>query len=370
MRFVRSFRFWIGSLFKRSQMEADLNDELRDHLEHQAEQYLASGMPPERARLAALHEMGGLEPMKETCRDLRGVNSLENIVRDIRYAVRTLRSSPVFTAVAILSLALGIGANSAIFSLIDTLLLRPLPVAHPEALRNLILKLPEFPAIRLSYPMFQALEARNEVFASLASWSDGRFQTISGGEAVHVDGELASGAYFATLGASPEKGRVFTEADDHPSGGKDGPVAVIGDAFWRRQYGGSPSALGSGLVLDGIRFTVIGIMPPSFFGAEVGTHPDVWVPISFADRLGPPGCLNNRNCWSLNLIGRMKAGVTGQQANAELATISGDVLRETMPPGWKPAGKKPDRAYIFRAIRANRAGHFSAINSPIRYSSS
>jgi len=339
-------------------MEADLDDELRDRLENQAKQYVANGMSPDRARLTALHEMGGLEQMKETCRDLRGVNWLENVVRDIHYALRMLRRSPMFTAVAILSLALGIGANSAIFSLIDTLLLRPLPVAHPEALRNLILTLPEFPAFRLSYPMFQALEARNEVFASLASWSDGRFQTLSGGEAVHVDGELASGTYFATIGASPEKGRVFTEADDHPSGGKDGPVAVISDAFWGRQYGGSPSAVGSDLVLDHIRFTVIGIMPPSFFGAEVGTHPDVWIPISFADRLGLPGCLNNRHCWWLNVIGRMKPGVRGQQANAELARISGDVLRETMPPGWEATGERQDRTYIFSSNSGEQGWSF------------
>ena len=358
MRFIRSFRLWIGSLFNRSQMEADLNDELRDYLEHQAEQYVANGMSPERARVAALHELGGLEQMKETCRDLRGVNWLENVVRDIHYALRMLRRSPVFAAVAILSLALGIGANSAIFSLIDTLLLRPLPVHRPDQLRNIFLRLPERPQPILSYAMFRSLAAHGQQFTSLFAWTTQRFQMVSGNQMIHVEGELASGSYFPTLGVPPERGRIFTEADDHPSGGKDGPVAVISDRLWNRRYQRSPSAIGSNIVLDQVRFTVVGIMPPNFFGAELGTHPDVWIPVSFADKVYIPGCLSSPGCWALVLMGRMKPSVTAVQANAQLAAISSEVLRETTPPSWSAALKTRYRSYTFTSDSGEQGWSF------------
>jgi predicted permease len=346
------------SLFKRSQVEADLNDELRDYLEHQAERHIAEGMPPERARLAALHEMGGLEQMKEICRDSRGVNWLENIARDIHYALRMLRRSPVFTAVAILSLALGIGANCAIFSLVDTLLLRPLPVSRPDQLRNIFLRLPERPQPILSYAMFRSLAAHSQEFTSLFAWTTQRFQIVSNDQMIHVEGQLATGSYFPMLGVPPERGRIFTEADDHPSGGKDGPVAVISDPLWNRRYQRAPSAIGSNIVLDQVRFTVVGIMPPNFFGAELGTHPDIWIPVSFADKVYIPGCLSSPGCWALVLMGRMKPGVTAAHADAQLAAISSEVLRETTPPSWSAAWKKRYRSYTFTSDSGKQGWSF------------
>ena len=179
---------------------------------------------------------------------------------------------------------------------------------------------------------------------------------ISGDQTIHVDGELASG--FSTLGISPAQGRVFTRADDHPAGGKEGPVAVISDRFWNRRYQRSPSAIGSDIVLDKIRFTVIGVMPPDFFGAEIGTHPDVWIPISFANKVDSSGCIANRACWWLIVMGRMKPGITGEQANAELRTISGDVLRETTPTGWNAAWQKRYRAYTFSSNSGEQGWSF------------
>jgi predicted permease len=346
-RSLLAFSRRIQSLCRRGRLEAHLDEELRFHIEQLTESNIATGMNPKEARYRALKAMQGYEQKKEECRDARGVNWLENIARDVRYGVRMLRRSPVFTAVAILSLALGIGANSAIFSVIDTLLLRTLPVSHPEELRNLWLKMPERPQPFLSYPMFQALEARNRVFTSLATWANHRFQMVSGDAVVHIDGQLVSGSYFSTLKIAPVQGRVFTAADDRPSGGKDGPVAVISDRFWNRQYQRSPSVVGGNIVLDRIRFTVVGVMPPNFFGAEVGTHPDVWIPISFAGRVDNSGCIAARNCWWLIVTGRMKPGVTAKQANAQLSAISSDVLQETMPPGWNAAWKKRYLSYIF-----------------------
>lgn len=360
-----SFERWLlalplrfRSLVRQRYLEAELDEELHFHVEHLTESNIAKGMSPQEARYQALRAMEGYEQKKEECRDSRGVNWLENLARDVRYGLRMLGRSPVFTTVAILSLALGIGANSAIFSLFDTLLLRPLPVAHPERLRNLFLNLPERLQPFLSYPMFQALQADNQAFTSLATWSNQRFQMVSGDEVIHVDGELASGSYFSTLDVSPVRGRVFTQADDHPSGGKDGPVAVISDRFWNRHYQRSPSAIGGNIVLDQIRFTVVGVMPPDFFGAEVGTHPDVWIPISFSDRVGLPGCIASRSCWWLIVMGRMKPGITAKLANAELGAISSNVLRETTPPGWNQAWKKRYRAYSFSSNSGEQGWSF------------
>ncbi len=357
-RWPLAFRLRLQSLFRRRRVEAELDEELQSHLECSTESNIAKGMSREEARNQALRAMEGYEQKKEECRDLRGVNWIENIVRDIRYGLRMLRRSPVFTAVAILSLALGIGANSAIFSLIDTLLLRPLPVSHPKELRNLFLRLPERPQPFVSYPMFQALQAHNEAFTSLAAWSNHRFQLASGDEVIHIDGELASGSYFSMLHVPPALGRMFTEADDHPFGGKDGPVAVVSDRFWDRHFQRSPSAVGSGIVLDQIRFTVIGVMPPNFFGAEIGTHPEVWIPISFAGRVGDSGCIASRNCWWLTVMGRMKPGITADQANAHLGTISSEVLKETTPPGFNATMQKRYRSYTFTSNSGEQGWSF------------
>lgn len=346
-RWLLAFLLRLRSLFRRGRVEAELDEELLLHVEHLTESYIANGMNPEEARREALKAMQGYEQKKEECRDLRGVTWLDNVAGDIRYGVRMLRRSPVFTAVAILSLALGIGANSAIFSLIDTLLLKPLPVPRRQELRTIFLRFPERPQPFLSYPVFESLQANNRSFASIASWSNHRFQMASGDEVVHVDGELATGSYFSTLAISPAQGRFFTQADDHPSGGKDGPVAVISDRFWNRQYQRSSSAIGSSIVLDRIRFTVIGVAPRNFFGAEVGTHPDVWIPISHKGEVDKISCLNNRSCWWLVVLGRLKQGVTAEQANAELAAIGANVLEETIPAGWNDAWKRRYRAYTF-----------------------
>jgi predicted permease len=357
-RWLPAFRLRLQSLFRRRRVEAELDEELLFHVEQMTESNIAKGMRPVEARYQALQAMEGYEQKKEECRDARGVNWIENIARDVRYGLRMLRRSPMFTAVAILSLALGIGANSAIFSLVDTLLLRPLPVPHPQELRSLFLRLPEFPGPFLSYPMLQGLQAHNQAFLSLAAWSNRRFQMASGDAVIHVDGELASGSYFSMLNVPPVQGRTFAEADDYPSGGKDGPVAVVSDRFWERHFQRSPAAVGSNIVLNRIRFTVIGIMPPGFFGAEIGTHPEVWIPISFAGRVEDPGCIASRNCFWLTVMGRMKPGVTADQANAHLGAISSEVLRETTPPAFNATMKERYRSYSFSSNSGEQGWSF------------
>ena len=269
----------LRSLFGRQGVEQDLEQEMRFHLDQHMETNIANGMTPEAARYEALRAMNGLELKKEECRDARGLNLLENLGRDINYAVRMLRKSPVFTAVAVLSLALGIGANTAIFSLMDTLLIRPLPVLHPGELRSVSLQVnQQRRQFAVTVPIFEEFRSHNQVFSSVFTWANHQFQMHSGSEMVHIDGAMASGDYFDGLGVHPIIGRTFGRADDQTSGGKEGPVAVISEQFWMEHFQRAPSALGSRLTLDSIRYTVIGVMPASFFGSEVAVRPSVWVP--------------------------------------------------------------------------------------------
>jgi predicted permease len=330
----------LRSLFSRQKVEHELDEELLYHLEELTQANLASGMHPKEARAAALRTMQGLEQHKEECRDVRGVAWLENLGRDLQYAMRMLRKSPTFTAAAILSLALGIGANTAIFSLIDTLLIRPLPVPHAERLRTIQLNTGRGkPQFSITYPLFQSLEDHNRAFASLFAWSGHSFQMRSGADMLHVDGVLASGDYFSTLGVSPIAGRTFTSADDHTTGGEEGPVAVISERFWDHHFQRHSSAIGRSLTLDRVAFTIIGVMPRSFFGADMDAQPDIWVPLTMASRVDDPACINSRSCWFLVTMGRLKDGVTAEQGNAALQVATPSILRESVP-AWGEVNKK------------------------------
>ncbi|MGH9583127.1 MAG: ADOP family duplicated permease, partial [Bryobacteraceae bacterium] len=315
---------------------------LEAYLEIETQDNIARGMSAEEARYAARRKLGNPTLIREEIYLMSGIRFLDSLCRDVRYAVRMLRKTPAFTAVAVLSLALGIGANTAIFSLIDTLLLRPLPVPQPEQLRSVFAQIAGSEPFYLSYSIFEELRSRNQVFSTMFAWDDHRFQMRSGSNIVYAGGVLASGDYFKSLGVSPVIGRTFTAADNYPSGGKDGPVAVISDRFWSRRFQRSKSAIGSALTLDHVRFTVIGVMPSDFFGAEVTARPDIWVPLALTSRVGGPACMNMnaRDCWWLAIMGRLKPGISQQQADAQLKTISPQVFRDTLPTDWVPAAQQ------------------------------
>lgn len=325
----------LRSVFRRKDVEQELEEELRYHLQQQTEANIAKGSTLAEARYEALRALHGVEQRKEECRDTRGVHLIENLARDLRYAARMLRKNPAFTTVAVLSLALGIGANTAIFSLIDTLLLRPLPVPHPEQLRIVALDTHHRgPQFYLTYPIFEALRSQNQVFVHIFAWANHKFQIRSGRDMVHIDGVLASGDYFSTLEVAPLLGRTFTTNDDHSMGGKDGPVAVISEQFWSRQFQRAPSAIGSGITLDRVRFTIVGVMPGAFFGAEVGSRPDVWIPLSLDSAIGGTAgtaCLNSRTCWWLTYMGRIKAAIPERQVEEQLKVISSRLLQDAGP---------------------------------------
>ncbi len=324
----------LRSLFRRRQVEQELDEELRYHLDRQIEEHIAKGMTPEQARYAALRALGGVEQRKEECRDMRRVNLIENLLHDLRYAGRTLRRSPGFTTVAILSLALGIGANTAIFQLLNAVRLRSLPVANPQELAevrvakgNRGLGISRGINSEITNPLWERIRESQEAFSGIFAWGDAEFSVGKGAEARRVDGLWVSGEFFSTLGISPARGRFFTAADDRRGCGPEG--AVISHAFWQGYFGGRDSAIGDKLVIGQKTFTVIGVTPPEFFGLEVGKRFDVALPI--CERAY---ALDRLDYWWLVVMGRLKPGWTMARASESLNVISPGLFEATAPQGY------------------------------------
>jgi putative ABC transport system permease protein len=301
---------------------------LRDHVDRQVEVNIANGMTPEQARTAALRAMGGVEQRKEQMRDQRGISLLENLLRDLRLAARQLRKQPGFTVTAIVSLALGIGANAAIFQLINALSLRTLPVRAPYELVEARF-VGEGRAGRhtgrnrqISLPQYEALLKRQQGFSSLAAFGDTRFNLSRTGEVRYVDGLWVSGNFFDTLGVTPALGRLIAPADDVTGCGAG--VAVISYALWQSQFGGRTDVLGQLLPGPGAGVPIVGVTSPGFFGVEVGRQFGVAMPNCAAGS-------TRRDHWWLAAIGRLKPGWTLEQAQAQLQGVMPDVQQEAMP---------------------------------------
>jgi len=258
-------------------------------------------------------------------------------MQDLRYAARQLRANPGFATVAVLSLALGVGANSAMFQLVDAVRLRTLPVTNPEDLVTI-----DFAkhssrsgnwstrSARLTSVLWDQVRGLKEPFAATIAWSATRFNLAPGGEARYAEGQYVSGDFFRVLGVQPWIGRTFTAADDRPGCGT--PGAVVSYAFWQRELGGDPGALGRQLSLDGHRFPVIGVTPPQFFGVEVGNRFDVAVPLcsDLSKRA------ESRTKWWLSAMGRLKPGWTAQRADKYIKTVSPAIMEAGLPPTYRP----------------------------------
>jgi predicted permease len=344
----------LRSLFRRSQVEQELDEELRYHIEQQVEENIAKGMTPEEARYAALRALGGIEQRKEQCRDMRRVNLIDNTLQDLCYAGRTLRRSPGFTAVAILSLALGIGANGAIFQLLNAVRLRSLPVANPEELAEVRIAggnggvgVQTGVNSELTYALWERIRQRQEAFSGIFAWGSQSFSVGRQAEARKVGGLWVSGDLFPVLGVKPILGRLFTPADDRRGCGPT--VAVISYDFWRNYFGGEESAIGKTLIMWDQPFTVIGVTPPEFFGLEVGKSFDVALPICASG-----GALERLDFFWLVAMGRLKPGWALAQASAHLNTISPGIFEETTPPGYSPSNNDFYRKFRLTALPAGQ----------------
>jgi putative ABC transport system permease protein len=272
---------------------------------------------------------------------------LDALWHDLRYAARQLRRSPGFTLVAVLSLALGIGANTAIFQLVDAVRLRTLPVRAPQELVSI--DLPEKAmrdgwhtsrTSRFTYPLFDEIRKRQQAFSGVLAWSANRFNLASGGEPRYAEGMFVSGSFFQTLGVPPVVGRTITRADDQPVCAS--PGAVISYTFWQREFGGERAVIGRTVTLNDRPFPVIGVTPASFFGVEVGHRYEVALPLCADTLLNPPERqkLANRTFWWLSIMGRLKPGWTVKRAGANLETISPAIMQATLPPSYRPDASK------------------------------
>ena len=322
-------------LFEHRTVETELDEELRFHLERQVEKYVQSGLSKEEAQRQARVEFGGVELAKEECRDARGVHFVETLLQDLRYGIRTLRKSPGFVVVAVLTLALGIGSNAAVFSLIDALLLRSLDV--PAALE--LVRIPFGPPGidgDLSSPMFDRLRERQSVFTDIFAWLNSPMVLSEKGVSRPITGAYATGSAFPTLQLKPRLGRLLTWQDDEPSALSNGVAAVISEDFWLEHFGGDPGVLGQSITVDGGTATIVGVMPRSFNGITVDYSPQVVLPFAFDVALhGKSSCRFRTDCTWFPTMARLKPRVSFEQAKASLAAIAGDVLKESLTPGYE-----------------------------------
>jgi predicted permease len=325
----------IAAIFRGRAIDEDLDEELRAHIAIAMEEKMRHGHSREKARTAALREFGGVTQAKENYRVQSGVPLLEQAARDIRFAFRQLRKSPGFALTAILTLALGLGANTAVFSLLNGLLLRPLPVPRAEQLTVLHYARRDDPDPNYSFsePMFRALEKRHDVFSDVAAFTVRNMQVRSASGNVMIRGALVSGQFFSAMEVRPLLGRTLTPQDDRNGGGSAGFAAVISEGFWQSWFNRAPDAIGKRITVANWPFTVVGVMPKSFIGADPLQRPEIYVPIWAEPIVDAPynSIEGGRHAWWLRVIGRRRAEVTPRQAGAALAAISNPILEETAP---------------------------------------
>ena len=326
---------------RRDRMERDLVRELRYHVDRRVDDLKASGLGDAEARRRASIECGGLAQVQEDVRDVWVVRWLRDFAYDLRFSARSLRRSPSFTAAAVLSLALGIGATTAIYSLLDQLVLRALPVHEPE---HLVLvewngdpvTVNAFGSLNLmSYPLCRDLHAQHQFFEGVLCRAATTVNLATGGEHRPAAAEVVSGTYFSVLGVSPALGRLLTEDDDQAPGAS--PVAVVSYDFWRVQLGSAPDAVGRRVLINQHPMTIVGVAPPGFKGIDVGEVPSLWIPAAMSAQAIPgfDGMLNRRVRW-MQVLGRLRPDVTLAQARAGLqpwfkATLEEETRRAEFP---------------------------------------
>lgn len=319
----------LRSIFQRKQVEQELDEELQFHLQRRIELEIAAGKTPEQARYTALRAMEGIEQRKEECRDISRMNLLDDLQRNLRYAARTLKRSPGFTVVTIMTLALGIGANTAIFSLVETVMLKLLPVKAPEQLYFVGHRTQRM-SMTWNYPDYRAMREQNTVFTGLAGYSlnlepfgvqDG---STEGYAAELSHGIFVSGNYFNVLGVSPALGRLFNTADDRAPGAS--PYVVLSYSYWQSHFNSDTQAIGRKLRINGYPLTVIGVAPAGFTGADIAFKPALFVPIVMRSQVLhiAYATWNDRNNWWMAAIGRLKPGTSMAKAEGELFAICKD----------------------------------------------
>jgi predicted permease len=328
VRVMRRFLNRLAVSATRQRDEERLREELESHLAMQTAEYDRAGLSPEEARRQALLKFGSTEAIKASYREEQGLPALDDFLQDVRYAFRQLRKAPLFTLTATMSLALGIGANAAVFTVIERVLLRPLPVSKPHELvyitdqRILTQTSPRF-----SYPFYTVLRD-NDILDGVTARAGGALNATVNGQIVRVTGELVSGSYFSVLGASTQMGRPLSPEDDRTPGAQ--PVAVISDSFWQRTFGADSFVIGRHVQLNEQTFTVVGVAAKGFIGTDVAHPADIWLPMAMQREVGRDLMNEARTNW-LEIIGRLSSGMTQERA-AEQLTAHFQRRRSELPP--------------------------------------
>lgn len=352
---TKGLRKRLRAVFLRKKVERELDDELRFHLEKDIELNVARGMSEKEARAAALRSFGAVDEVKEESRDLRGVRFFEETAQDLRYGLRMMKKSPAFTAIAVLSLALGIGANTALFSVVDSVLLQKIPVQDPDGL--VLFEWQAGKAFRTSgtsgygagdipkgrrgsssfnYSVYEAMLAQEgtpvtDLFGFAALW---QASVSVDGRADVSDVQLVTGRYFAGLGVPAALGRTLTDDDNLPNAA---PAAVISHAFWQSKLGGDPDVLGKRIDINNVAFTIVGVAQKGFNGTlQIDMHPAASVPMTFEKQLSGENMIDGRagraGVWFVHVMGRLKPGATREQARASLAGTFQAKAFEIQPP--------------------------------------
>lgn len=335
---------WLQRLIRKRQLEADLEKEIQDHLDRQISDYRQAGLTQEAARRKALLTFGGVEQVREECRESRGTRWLESTFQDFRLALRTLRKSPGFTFTATATLALGIGANTAIFALLDAVRLRSLPVAEPEKLALIEIEGGNHFGVSrltsaLSYAVFDHIRHLQHGFSDVFAWAPDTFELGKGVSEHRIDGLWVSGGFFSTLRIPPVEGRLFTVRDDYLGCGM--PGAVVSYGFWQSEFGGRASAIGSKIFIEGHPTEIIGIAPRNFTGPEVGRTFAVALPVCSLPSYSPDeDALSRTDYLFLTVMGRLRPGWTLAQAKDQLVSISPAIFQATLPAGYEASSYK------------------------------
>src|SRR5262245_8821095 len=333
---LNKLRLRLRAFFFKSKMEEELDEEVRFHLEREIEENIARGMSPEEARYAALRSFGGVERVKEESRDERGIRLFDEVWQDLRYGARMLRTQPGFTLIAVITLALGIGANTAIFSVVNAVLLRPLPCEDPDRLVVFWTAPQQGRTEACSLPDFADWREQSRSFERMAAFTDGAFNLTGVGEAERLNGQVITSDLFPALSIPLAFGRSFLPDEDRP--GVSG-VVILSYGLWQRRFGSNPDVVGHSVTIDGRDHTVVGIAAPDLW---VFRDVDLWVPLAM-----DPAQAGRRSDF-LFVVGRMKPGVSLDQARAEMNAISA-LLEQQYPQknsGWRAVLVSRHEAFV------------------------
>jgi len=344
--------FRLRSLLRRNTVESELDDELRFHFEQQVEKSIRSGLSRDEAIRRARMLIGGIDQVKEECREARGVHLFDTLLQDLRYGWRMLAKKPAFSLIAILTLAIGIGANTAIFSLVDAVLLRSLPFPDPDRLVRIYFSTPGtgMRSVLYSLPELNDLRTRPDVFEYVAGIERGSIDFTGGPQPERLEMFTSSPNYFAMLGATPQIGRLFGPGDYLPG---YAPSVVISDGFWRREFAANPHVLGRTIRLDSDVYTIVGVLPPEFHnpGRAMLHDVDVFLASGFNAPSDPTPVRNARSF--PGVMGRLKRGITLEQAQSRLTAMAAQIRRDF------PADYPPEAQWtvVIQPLQENMVGN-------------